>query len=188
VRHEKTHLTPTLFNCAICPAVFIRKHLLEMHSKVHEIPLMMPDFNVDRILQQQAQQPVLMSENFISSYAEFKPHTPPPLDLSAIKNDQEGEMSNEPMDLSNEKLNTNNETVKLVDSDSDDLKIVENHNHDDEHSKTENVAISLLNDKQEESKPSLNTSNEMSFAMTSRLTDLDKLEPSKDLPIEILQN
>jgi Zinc finger, C2H2 type len=217
LRHEKIHLIPSFFNCPLCPAVFIRKHLLDLHAKIHELPNSNPKLPSNSLvimdLPQQPMSnsllsPIVMSESFLNQMQPMKqlPELIPlkmteqpailyPMNLSL------NQQLNEPMDLSNDKqcydegvTITKIEAPKIViDSDDDDLKIihVEGLNNgtssQDFSTKTDNLSITTQMqhlDKLEAAKI-----EEMAFRMSSRLvTDLDKLEPSKDLPIEILQS
>lgn len=124
---------------------------------------------------------------------------------------------NEPMDLSNDKSYENCVSITKIEppkiviesDDDDDLKIIENNNHEKEedkkhievhqefYPKTENLPVA--NDGAENTKFFVAPTEQgrtgdvkmedISFhSMTSRLSELDKMEPSKDLPMEILQS
>jgi hypothetical protein len=241
-RHEKTHLIPAFYNCPLCPAVFIRKHLLDIHSKIHSIPNQQPmetsalvnSLNLEQHPQIPQEQP-MASESFIPSLiSPLKQRSP--LDLSSMKHadppavlypmnlsiNQQLDPINEPMDLSNDKQFddcvsiTKIEPPKIViesDDDANDLKIIENNNHEKEENdeKKENVETMPPRDiiPKTDNLPSNEAANveniqnfmnatdqkedvkmeDLSFhSMASRLSDLDKLELSKDLPMEILQS
>ncbi|KAL7028435.1 hypothetical protein ACKWTF_005830 [Chironomus riparius] len=238
-RHEKTHLIPAFYNCALCPAVFIRKHLLDLHSKIHLIPnqnilessALVNSLNLEQRPQISQDQP-MASESFIPSFiSPIKQRSP--LDLSPMKHidppavlyplnlslNQQLNPMNEPMDLSNDKSYddcvsiTKIEPVKIDIESDNDLKIIENNNHEKENDqkkveitesmpndfispKTENLTsddgnveniqnfMNATGDQKEDAKM-----EDLSFhSVTSRLSDLDKLEPSRDLPMEILQS
>lgn len=190
--HSKIHMIPNT-NAAIDSSALVNSLNLEQYSQPQ------PVF-------QQAQS----NESYIPSLiSPIKQRSP--LDLSSFKGtDQpavlypmnlslnEPPAVNEPMDLSNDCVSiTKIEPPRIViESDDDaDLKIVENNQEkvqqeQEIHPKTETVS--------EENGNGLGMSvaehkvqvpmEDLSFNMSARLADLDKLEPSKDLPMEILQS
>lgn len=38
LQHERTHIIPAIFNCSLCPAVFVRQPMLDVHMKAHQFP------------------------------------------------------------------------------------------------------------------------------------------------------
>ncbi|KAG5684940.1 hypothetical protein PVAND_014148 [Polypedilum vanderplanki] len=154
--------------------------------------------------------PSLITENLIPNYVS-PIKQPSPLDLSPLKVIEQQQQppstsssaipmnltmnqSLTPMDLSHEKtLNEKNELIKnepqkiIIESDDDDdLKIIENEEKTNDFiPKTENEEMPS---QKSENIAELNLvkKEELIFPLTSRLADLDKMEPSKDLPMEIL--
>lgn len=108
-RHEKIHLLPQFFNCHLCTAVFIRKHLLDLHMKIHEMP------KVNQI------EPLMIPEAVTKVMPQLikLPSPVPPEDFPM--NLSMNNKALEPIDLSNERHNK-----IIIDSDDDDLKIIEN--------------------------------------------------------------
>jgi hypothetical protein len=211
LRHEKTHsYTQTIFNCSLCPAVFVRKEMLDQHSVIHEKP------NGDQKSEHlrkflESLQPI-EKNGFPMMNVETPPQicsAPAPVSMYPINLSMS---KNEPMDLSNDSkpMKLEPQAVVTIDSDEDDdgLRIVEETTPQVAIKKSpttlemfNNNAPNLpqinhqMNNLQEPSveckmsfdEPAKNIS-ELAFAMTSRIADLDKLEPLRDLPMEILNN
>lgn len=212
LRHEKLHLTPpTVFNCPLCPAVFVRKQMLDFHSKIHQMGNGQPVEDMMASLQ-----PVLGKSNGFPSQmmpelAQLPIQEPQatlfPMNLSVNKN------FNEPMNLSNEKPEPllpvmKTEPVPMVTVESEDegdgLQIVEEANIKKSptllsYFKPEDIETTpeMISDRSFQMNPSeiksaydepAKTINDLTFAMASRIADLDKLEPLRDLPMEILNN
>lgn len=166
LRHEKIHLLPQFFNCPLCAAVFLRKPLLELHMKVHEmpstnplIPLIIPDTVPSMEMPQLIKLPSPITEDY-------------PMNLSMNK-----ESEPEPIDLSNEKNKI------IIDSDDDDLKIIENHEE-----QSVNGKFTMHNSPKTDS---LMTDALISGFLPAQAQDMHVprlLEPTKDLPMEILQS
>lgn len=216
LRHEKLHSTPaSVFNCPLCPAVFLRKQMLDFHSKVHQIgngqqmedmmaslqPVVNKNNGYNSILQQMPE--------VVQPTVQEAPATLYPMNLSVNK------IFNEPINLSNDKFEAQlpmvmklEPTAMTVDSDEegDGLQIVEEPGikkspsllnfFKPEEYRMENTP-EMISDRSfevnvSELKSSFDdpakTINDLTFAMTSRIADLDKLEPLRDLPIEILNN
>lgn len=205
LRHEKLHLTQgNVFNCALCPAVFLRKQMLELHSKIHQMG-------------NGGQQPVVTKSNGFNSaqhimtdidevVAPDSPATLYPMNLSLHNS------FNEPMNLSSNDRHEQfspvlkQEPTVTVDSDDEEsgLQIVEEPQIKKSPSLQNIFKPELLETTSDLSsdrpnattepdvKPSFDahvtSMNELSFAMTSRIAELDKLEPSRDLPMEILND
>lgn len=132
-----------------------------------------------------------------------------PMNLSISKNSD-----SEPMNLSNDKLEPSIPTIKFepttkmsIDSDEerdDRLQIVEEPMvikkspsmlnllktpPEVEQSNLSSTTQFSSNDvKRMFDEPEVKNINDISFSMTSRITELDKMEPLKDLPMEILNN
>ena len=213
LRHEKLHLAPaSVFNCPLCPAVFVRKQMLDFHSKIHQIG------NGQQVEDMMASlQPVENKNNGFNTsvhstapqqtLVQEAPATLYPMNLSVNKS------FNEPIDLSNDKVEQISTVMKLepvamVTVDSDDegkgLQIVEAHHikkspsllnlfkREDMETASEPISERSFQMNVSEVKSSFDeptkTINDLTFAMTSRIADLDKLEPLRDLPMEILNN
>lgn len=215
LRHEKLHLAPaSVFNCPLCPAVFVRKQMLDFHSKIHQIgngqqvedmiaslqPVVTKNNGYSSALHQAVPE-------IVQPLIQEAPATLYPINLSVNKS------FNEPMNLSNDKVEHFSQVMKIeptammnVDSDDegDGLQIVEEprikkspsllslFKNEDMEATPELISDRSFQINVSEIKPSFdeptNTINDLTFAMTSRIADLDKLEPLRDLPMEILNN
>lgn len=218
LRHEKTHLMSTgVFNCSLCPAVFIRQQMLELHSKVHQMnngdlhvnhltTVQFPANNNGFPALHASPQPQI-SHEVVQPPMQEQPTSFYPMNLSISKE------SDEPMNLSNDKLEQIptikfEPTTKMsIDSDEErsGLQIVE----EPLVIKRSPSMLNLLKSPPENVETNLSSTTEqqyssneiklrfdepvknvgdISFSMTSRIAELDKLEPLKDLPMEILNN
>jgi C2H2-type zinc finger/Zinc finger, C2H2 type len=231
LRHEKIHLVPpSIFNCSLCPAVFVRKQMLESHSKIHEVgnghqaeplpvmPIFPPaiiesnGFSVDSLEKAEPQE--LTLEQYGTAANPPSMSNPPaaifPMNLSMSKDE------NEPMDLSNEKIDEDVPIMKVepvanITIDSDDEEVNALHIAEEPFIKKSSSMKDLFNlapqvslsstdlipephypTPMEEMKPKFEEEfksvDDLSFPMTSRIAGLDKLEPLRDLPMEILNN
>lgn len=211
-RHEKTHSNvASVFNCSLCPAVFVRKQMLDFHSKIHNgdqqgrsqlesfLASLQPPVENNGVGHSNSLMDVDASQQLMTAMVQSSvPESPAklyPMNLSMNKSP-----TIEPMNLSSDRLQPKQITkVELsppriiIDSDNDDddgLRIVE----EAPVIKKSPSLMNLLKDSVEqpkengevEMKPKF--AEEISFAMSSRLTNLDKLEPLRDLPMEILNN
>lgn len=189
LRHEKIHSAPQFFNCPLCAAVFLRKPLLDLHMKVHEmpnvnlnplVPMILPDAisNINFEMSNM-KLPLILTEEApkkeMPQLIKLPSPMPPeeyPINLSMNK-------SSEPIDLSNEK-----HSKMDIESD-DDLKIIENNQ---EQSVKPNGNFAMHNPPK--------TETIMTDALISGYLPLRDihvpsskiLEPTKDLPMEILQS
>lgn len=236
-RHEKIHLIPqNIFNCSFCPAVFVREHLLVAHAKSHQVNgepkiqsqlesflASLPPINekngfpmLDQVAPQQ-----LLSAMAQSSIPE-SPIKDYPVNLSTNQN------SNEPMNLSNDRIEPKIERVPMepvktnIDSDDDEagLRIVEEPTAQQKSPtvygsiKCEAFAMpplmqafptiaprfsppmepmiisenAVAESKSHYHQEPAQAVGELSFPMSSRIASMDKLEPLRDLPMEILNN
>lgn len=208
LRHEKIHLIPQFYNCALCAAVFIKKHLLDLHMKIHEMPnansMMMTnklslmaqpsppnsEISLLKSLMQRRElpplKPIVIEEQHATLY---------PINLSF---NNQPTIENEPMNLSSVKSSVTITKIEppkiIIDSDDDDdLRIIEN-NHESikpngnsfmqYFPKTESLPI-MTDSLIAGFLPSVRD-DKGDFQMSSRM--MEKLEPSKDLPMEILQS
>lgn len=213
LRHEKIHLMPpTVYNCSDCPAVFIREHLLQFHSKMHEKPSIdqtggsMPSFQpipADINGFAGSAQPThqattdngdgLLNNDFHYHPTPFAQLSPAPMNLSVNRN--------EPMNLSNDRMDHFPSFMKQEpfaknaansDDEADGLQIVEDAG---DAKAPANPLPAILHDSTDFLKLEMKQkfeesmrSDEIPFSMSTRITELEKLEPLKDLPMEILNN
>lgn len=188
LRHEKVHLIPQFYNCAHCAAVFIRKPLLDLHMKIHEIPNNIPSFTDNNLMQNfipRREMPILKPIEMISDH-----HAQNCFPINLSFNNQQL-VNNEPINLSNEQIDLVSMKIDppkiVIDSDDEEnnLKIIENNS---EHNLMKlNKSFNMQYVPRTE-KMSLMMNDSLIAGFLPRMRLMEKLEPSKDLPMEILQS
>lgn len=189
LRHEKIHSAPQFFNCPLCTAVFLRKPLLELHMKIHE----MPNINLTPLIPMNlpnaisnvstetprlpAGHPIIHPEEAPKKEMPQLIKLPSPISPEEYPMNLSMSKESEPIDLSNEK----NKIV--IESDDDDLKIIENNL---ELSAKPNGNFSIHNPPKTDT--IMMTDALISGFLPTRDVTSKILEPTRDLPMEILQS
>lgn len=210
LQHERTHVMPAIYNCSLCPAVFVRQPMLDVHMKAHQLP----NGRESAVAHIESFLDSLQSQ-LITSMSQTPHHESKNGIDSNSSQSQTRSSTNEdlqyPLNLSTSKFETkvnspkhSSEIADKIDLDSDDddsLRIVEEpvRKNATVTSKTIRNIPELKPINPEMFQKNLDSfeTKEFSFErptkhdeeMASKIADMtDKIEPLHDLPMEILND